>query len=135
MGFLDKALNKMMDIEEREVSTVELADMIEEKILKKECKSESAYNANLRLVKDAAKKDWILMIGNGGTTRDYRILESELTITVHYSVLTRTMQNIQLYDKNAKIIYSIPKGRENAKDLCAKLLARVERYEKQLGRI
>lgn len=131
MGFLDKALNKMMDIEEREVSTVELADMIEEKILKKECKSESAYNANLRLVKDAAKKDWILMIGNGGTTRDYRILESELTITVHYSVLTRTMQNIQLYDKNAKIIYSIPKGRENAKDLCAKLLARVERYEKQ----
>lgn len=131
MGFLDKALNKMMDIEEREVSTVELADMIEEKILKKECKSESAYNANLRLVKDAAKKDWILIIGNGGTTRDYRILESELTITVHYSVLTRTMQNIQLYDKNAKIIYSIPKGRENAKDLCAKLLARVERYEKQ----
>lgn len=129
MGFLDKALNKMLDLEEKEVSTTELADMIEEKILKAEYSSKGLYNTNLELVREAAKKDWILITGNGGTSRNYDIIESGFKITAKYSMLTHKMQTVELFDKENKITYVIPKGRENAKDVCAKILARVERYQ------
>lgn len=126
MGFLDKALG----YEEKVISTVEMAELIEEKILKKECTSAVMYEINLDLVKDAMRKDWILII-RGASTRDYLIVDCNLKISVRYSVITHTMQHIQLTDNQEKIIYSIPKGRENAKDLCSKVLARVERYQKK----
>ncbi|MGM9652286.1 MAG: hypothetical protein ACI3XP_01470 [Eubacteriales bacterium] len=123
MGILERALNTAMHWENRDITTKEMAELMERMILQ----NADAYY--LQQLKDAMQKKRIWMIGHGGSARRYSFCDGNVEVVTEYSLLTRTMNMVQLWDNPAKISYFIHTGCESARELCARVLACIARYQ------
>lgn len=123
MGILERALNTAMHWENRGITTKEMAELMERMLLQ----NADAYY--LQQLKDAMQKKRIWMIGHGGSVRRYSFCDGNVEVVTEYSLLTRTMNMVQLWDNPAKISYFIYTGRDSARELCARVLSCIARYQ------
>lgn len=124
MGLLDKALNNMIGWENQTIQPTEMAEMIEETVLK------NGTQEDLVKLEKAVNKTWVLAVGNGMSTRQVELCGNKYRFAVNYSVVFHTLTSVEFWDMEHKVNYYLPKGRTNAETLCQSVLSRITRYKK-----
>lgn len=107
MQFVDKAINRALKWDSRDISIQEMLYLIQMQILEK-CSSN-----DLQKLRKGMNKTWVLAIGNGFSQRFYPSSDSPVRLCCQFHVITHQLKQISLQDTVNKKEYFIPGGKES----------------------
>lgn len=122
MQIIDRALNRVIRWESKDVSISEMVGLIESEIIAK------CSDKELLELQKGMYKTWVLLSGGGSSLRYYPSSGAPVHLCLNFNMFTHNIQQITLQDSINKVEYYIPRGKASCKKLQRAVLRRLAQY-------